>query len=140
MGALMPQMLQAAGIGHGEFDDGGKPATVSFDRHSAAAAALSEHGKDRNGMDADKVFEKADPAKEPTDVLAQKDKWENSKAHPDDDKWEKHPNGIPGPIDNPCAAKFCDQEPPSPVPVPAAAWLLGSGLIGLLGLARRRVR
>lgn len=29
--------------------------------------------------------------------------------------------------------------PPSPVPVPAAAWLLGSGLIGLAGFARRRV-
>ncbi|TCV88993.1 VPLPA-CTERM sorting domain-containing protein [Sulfurirhabdus autotrophica] len=29
--------------------------------------------------------------------------------------------------------------PPQVVPVPAAAWLLGSGLIGLVGLARRRV-
>lgn len=29
--------------------------------------------------------------------------------------------------------------PPSHVPVPAAAWLLGSGLIGLVGLARRKV-
>lgn len=27
----------------------------------------------------------------------------------------------------------------SPVPVPAAAWLFGSGLIGLVGIARRRV-
>lgn len=31
------------------------------------------------------------------------------------------------------------QIPPNYVPVPAAAWLLGSGLIGLLGLARRKV-
>ncbi|MDG2046340.1 MAG: VPLPA-CTERM sorting domain-containing protein [Halioglobus sp.] len=29
-------------------------------------------------------------------------------------------------------------EPPSAVPVPAAAWLLGSALFGLLGVARRR--
>jgi hypothetical protein len=26
----------------------------------------------------------------------------------------------------------------SPVPVPAAAWLFGSGLIGLVGVARRK--
>ncbi|MGB5259033.1 MAG: VPLPA-CTERM sorting domain-containing protein [Gammaproteobacteria bacterium] len=26
----------------------------------------------------------------------------------------------------------------SPVPIPAAAWLFGSGLIGLVGIARRR--
>jgi hypothetical protein len=30
--------------------------------------------------------------------------------------------------------------PPSEIPVPAAAWLFGSGLIGLAGAARRRVR
>ena len=28
----------------------------------------------------------------------------------------------------------------SPVPVPAAAWLFGSGLIGLIGVARRKMR
>ena len=27
---------------------------------------------------------------------------------------------------------------PSPIPVPAAIWLFGSGLLGLLGLSRRR--
>lgn len=27
---------------------------------------------------------------------------------------------------------------PAPVPVPAAVWLFGSGLIGLIGLARRK--
>ena len=31
-----------------------------------------------------------------------------------------------------------DVEPPSAVPVPAATWLFGSGLIGLIGLARRK--
>lgn len=29
---------------------------------------------------------------------------------------------------------------PPPIPVPAAAWLMGSGLIGLIGVARRRRR
>ena len=28
---------------------------------------------------------------------------------------------------------------PSPVPIPAAVWLFGSGLIGLVGLARRKI-
>ena len=28
--------------------------------------------------------------------------------------------------------------PPNPIPVPAAAWLFGSGLLGLAGIARRR--
>ncbi len=32
-----------------------------------------------------------------------------------------------------------DTPPPNPVPVPAAVWLLGSGLIGLAGVARRKV-
>jgi hypothetical protein len=31
-------------------------------------------------------------------------------------------------------------DPPAEVPVPAAAWLFGSGLIGLAGAARRRAR
>ena len=29
---------------------------------------------------------------------------------------------------------------PSAVPVPAAAWLFGSGLLGLVGVARRKAR
>ena len=32
----------------------------------------------------------------------------------------------------------CSMEAVNPVPVPAAAWLFGSGLIGLIGMARRR--
>lgn len=53
-------------------------------------------------------------------------------------------NGIPGlgMIDGPFpnfSANFNFEAPaPSAVPVPAAAWLLGSGLMGLVGVARRR--
>lgn len=35
--------------------------------------------------------------------------------------------------------QFCESIP-SPVPVPAAAWLFGSGLMGLVGVMRRRIR
>ena len=31
-------------------------------------------------------------------------------------------------------------DPVSPIPVPAAAWLFGSGLLGLIGVARRKTR
>lgn len=34
--------------------------------------------------------------------------------------------------------KHCPTPVPTAVPIPAAAWLLGSGLLGLIGLARRR--
>ena len=40
--------------------------------------------------------------------------------------------GAGGPISGPFAAYS-----PSAVPVPAAVWLLGSGLLGLIGVARR---
>ena len=37
---------------------------------------------------------------------------------------------------------YCPPDPPdpSPVPLPPAVWLMGSGLIGLAGIARRRRR
>jgi hypothetical protein len=30
--------------------------------------------------------------------------------------------------------------PPPPIPLPAAVWLLGSGLLGLTGVARRKLK
>jgi hypothetical protein len=33
--------------------------------------------------------------------------------------------------------QICDPLP-NPVPLPAAVWLLGSGLLGLIGVGRRR--
>jgi hypothetical protein len=38
---------------------------------------------------------------------------------------------------NPISEQFAAYSP-AVVPVPAAVWLFGSGLIGLLGIARRR--
>ncbi len=38
------------------------------------------------------------------------------------------------------APTLTDTTPPPSVPVPAAAWLFGSGLLGLAGTARRRVK
>jgi hypothetical protein len=36
------------------------------------------------------------------------------------------------------ALSFTGNGAPPPVPLPAAVWLLGSGLLGLAGVARRR--
>ena len=38
------------------------------------------------------------------------------------------------------SAYFAGSMPASPVPVPAAVWLFSSGLLGLIGVARRKVR
>jgi hypothetical protein len=35
---------------------------------------------------------------------------------------------------------FAGNTPPPPVPLPAAVWLLGSGLLGLTGVARRKLK
>lgn len=40
---------------------------------------------------------------------------------------------------NPISPSFAAYSP-APVPVPAAVWLLGSGLLGLVGVARRRTK
>ena len=34
--------------------------------------------------------------------------------------------------------EYVPPEPPEPIPVPAAVWLMGSGLLGLVGVGRRR--
>lgn len=41
---------------------------------------------------------------------------------------------------SPASGGSIEVSPPEPIPVPAAAWLFGSGLMGLLGLARRCFR
>lgn len=146
IGAAATHPAQASSIRHDEYaneapaaklDFGGAPEAGFGKQRSADARAMAMPEPDSGpaGQDA-----KPDWTGSEIEWVATGDKWEHSNAHPNDDKWEKHPNGIPGPVDNPCKAKYCGQEPPSPVPVPAAAWLLGSGLIGLLGLARRRAR
>ena len=43
-------------------------------------------------------------------------------------------------IDVPDMRSFTLRQWGTPVPLPAAAWLFGTGLIGLIGLARRKVR
>ena len=40
--------------------------------------------------------------------------------------------------DNPTVGSYLDNLSFNPVPVPAAAWLFGSGLVGLIGVGRRR--
>lgn len=50
---------------------------------------------------------------------------------------------VPSTVGGPCAptqctAQFIFEGTASPVPLPAAFWLFGSGLLGVLGLARRR--
>ena len=37
-----------------------------------------------------------------------------------------------------CPPGFPEPNPPSAVPIPAAVWLFGAGLIGMVGIARRK--
>lgn len=117
---------------------------IDGDSHASAFGKLtSENAKFRRSADKGTPRDDADSKHnwmdKPIDWHGDETKWENHQSHLNDDKWEKHKNGKPGPIGNPCKSKHCEPPPPA-VPVPAAAWLLGSGLIGLIGLARRRTQ
>lgn len=142
LGTLGSQTLQASSLGYAAFDDDGLPPKRGLGKlestgyDAGADTKAMALGGTNTGLDAQAG--KPDWAQDPAGGLAQGEKWENSRGHADDDKWKEHPNGIPGPIDNPCVAKYCEMEPPAPVPVPAAAWLFGAGLAGLFGLLRRR--
>lgn len=48
-----------------------------------------------------------------------------------------HPQGVDGGAGNYSVSLWGST---APVPLPAAAWLFGSGVIGLIGLARRKMR
>jgi hypothetical protein len=53
--------------------------------------------------------------------------------------WSPNPDGFPGATDSIAfnsAPRLILQENVSPVPLPAAAWLFGTALIGLMGMAR----
>ena len=43
-----------------------------------------------------------------------------------------------GDLNHPNEYTYAPEPPPPAVPVPAAVWLFGSGLIGLVGVARRK--
>lgn len=146
LGALICQPLHAASVDYPEHKQPGQSAKVSFGDDKEAPAAwfgeqtsLQAKRLGQANMDSFLGDKPARPDWLGDDIewQAGDGKWENHKSHLDDDKWDKHANGYPGPIDNPCQAKYCGLEPPTAVPVPAAAWLLGSGLLGLIGMARR---
>ncbi|MFP5504868.1 MAG: hypothetical protein ACLGH6_01590 [Gammaproteobacteria bacterium] len=146
MGVSICQPLHAASVDYDDHRKAGKPAQISFNNGEESPASwfgeqTSMQAKHLGQGDRDTFLDeksgKPDWVREKIDWHAGADKWENHKSHLDDDKWDKHANGYPGPIDNPCQAKYCGLEPPTAVPVPAAAWLLGSGLLGLIGMARR---
>lgn len=146
LGATLSQPLLASSIRHeSPVQDGKLSFKVddesqgsSFGKHPSENARLI--GSSDTDMSLVDEAPKPDWTNDKTDRDEHEYKWENSQSHLNDDKWEDHKNGIPGPIDNLCASKYCEMEPPAAVPVPAAAWLLGSGLLGLFGLARSRSR
>jgi hypothetical protein len=144
LGMLLGQPLHARSIGVDEYPQMQHRPEISFTHGDESPAnafgmQISQEAKHQGLPEIVSLPENvagANPKK--VDWNIPNGKWENQKAHENDDKWENHKNGFPGPLDNPGYYERHDIDPPAAVPLPAAVWLLGSGLLGMSAIFRRR--